>query len=492
MGGLASLFGDSLGDNASAFPAALDAWSKAYIGWPIARDVDDKPTGELDTTRGSVYKSWGPRSLVLAVDRARNAVETSSLGSGWFTSVGYADVENASVIPLLDAAKKHIEDAMEYLMDGDFTTPIEDLGDEWWKPRAADAIASVVPDPTAGEATGEDVTAPTTANMSTVYTPHGATAWAAVVPTATDWDNTDVLDVLREFANAMIDDGSVDDIVAKFRGAITAEYTMEAQRATGILYFAGAANTSPAALSFWRRTEEIERQVAAFRAELLNRMYPDPNSIVGIFSALAGDAARIDNTKLQQNQQILQSNISRMDAYLEAAVASASNSTQASINNGQFDTQVSIETFARKIEAEARYILSALEARARVGSITDTTKIELARMIVNLYQNLTTIEQQHASVITELRREWQTNRLKMLMWKIELAETLMNCATIPLGVPMVPPQPSQFETRMAAGIQTFVNVAGTLAPSGNPALAIGGGIVGAALTMFAPRNPGGI
>jgi len=494
MSGFRTLFGDEAANTAGALPAALDGWAQAYIGWPMDRDEDGSlATGEFDYFAVDRYDAWHPKSVVFAVDEARDAaIENEDI---LFNNVGWAGINNVSVIPYLDAAEQHILDFIEYLLSGDFSVAREDLGDEFWEPRLTDLdTTTVAGDAEAGEASGGDPGKPTANAVDTglepIYSPQGDNDWAFFSPAATDWVNTTVLDAIRDFIEYFINDADVDAIVAKYRAAITAEYTAEFQRATSITHLAGAANTSPALLSSWRRVEEIERQVAAFRAELLNRMYPDASSIIGIFQTMANDAARIDNTKLQLNAQILQANISRMDAFLEYGVAKASNDTQASINSGQFETQVNIENMARRLEGEIRMIVSALDARTRLAPISDDTKVQIAKMLMALYQNLATMKQQRASVATELRREYQTNKLKMYMWKIQLAETLMNAAIVPLGVPMNPPLPSQFETRVAAGIQTFVNVAGTLAPSGNVPLAVGAGLLGAAATTFLPRTIG--
>jgi len=184
-----------------------------------------------------------------------------------------------------------------------------------------------------------------------------------------------------------------------------------------------------------------------------------------------------------------------MDAYLEAAIASANNTTQASISKGQLLTQARIDLIdreadltIRKLESEVRMVIAALEARVRVAQMSDTIKIQLAEMLMQLFQNLSTMAQQRASVATELRREYQVNRLKMYMWRIELAETLMNAAVVPLGVPMAPPRPSEFETRVTAGLQTFVNVAGALAGKAPPVATLIAALVAGTATALLPRN----
>ena len=516
MGGQNGIFGNLFGPDpdytSNAFPPAMDLWAQSLLGYPIERDgTTGLPTGNLNTTDTESFDEWEQRSLLNAVNRARRATREDTLGEGWFTAVGWEGVEEVSIVGYLDNAKKHIEDAIEYLLSGDFTVPLTDLGDEWWKPNMDDNVDPSISMGALGSASGSEPDAARdsvidAASPENIYRPYkqdpllGVVAyWEDIDPTGIDWlddsslspidwENTEIIRFMQEFMAAVVD-VDVDAIVSKYRAAIESEYTAESQRATSILHLAGAANTSPAALSAWRRTEEIERQVAAFRAELLNRIYPIPD-VTNMFGALVNDLARQDSTRLQRNQQILQGNIARMDAHLEAAVAGANNLTQAEINTGQFTTQGAIEEFARNMEKATRLIISGLDARTRIGGLTDNSRIQLAQLLITLYQNMAQMEQQRASVATELRREHQANRLKMLMFRIELAETLMNAATVPLGVPMQPPLPSKFETRVAAGIQTFVNVAGTLAPSGNPALAIGAGLAGAALTTLLPRTIG--
>lgn len=480
---MGKLFGDADSDQANVFGPALDAWSWGFIGRNLAYDpTSGRATGwAVDSVGNPIWEaSWQPRSLVSAVDAARGSLlDGLSSGDLWFQRVGWQQVEHVDIRQFMDMARTRLQERLRYLMEGDFDGAGSELSSIWWNPQplSADVIDEIKIEP--GAAVPGTLTVPQTVDH--VFSAVGAVAWSLTDPAVTDWANAAVIEVLREFALLLINDGEVDSIVEKYRAAITNDYEASTHRAAALMYFGGASNTSPARLSAWRRSEEIERQVAAFRAELLYNLYPNPNSIVGVFQAFVNDSSRIDAFNVQKNAQILQSKLSQLDAALNGVIQKALMDTQASITNANLTTEANV----REVMAKVQLMIGALDSRIRIGLTNDSSKIEIARLIVALDTTIAEIELRYADTATQLRRELQVNRLKTYMWNIELSETLMNAAGLPLGVPMVPPDPSKFETRLTAGMQTFGAVAGALAPSG-PAVAIGAATIGAAITMFMP------
>lgn len=469
-----------------ALPAGIRVWAQAYAGVMVNKegrfmraDAND-PTNPIylsevkstaleaseDNSNPLVEDAdWTPRSFLHAIDEARGVANLTINEKPWWSYVNYENAMNENVTTFLEAARKILSDRKELILSADFGSLDESFEDGWYNPseQSVDVSGYTVP----------SVSVSTQDLMN--FNPIGySTMWPGSTPfeaSTTTWDHPEVFEVLRDFAYQLIDNLEMDSMVERYRLALEADYEARVQRNAAMLFLAGAASTSPAALSAYRMSSEIERMVAAYRADILRAILPDTHAIASVFGAFVQDSSRIDSFKLNKAQQILQARMSAIDKAIVTAVADAGNETNVLTQN---------------MAAKVNLAIAALDARLKISVAAESARLDVLRIITALDQALAELQLKQAAAAQAARQEWQVNQMKVAMWKIELAESLMNSATIPLGVQMAAPEPSKFETRLSAGISTGINMATALAGFGNPALSIGVGLVGGLITGFLP------
>ena len=466
--------------NVKALPAALQQWANATRAYGVSS------TGTFD----SEAASWKTRSLVATADKAFVAADQKTGSHSWWDAVNYAGVENVDVGPQIASVMEILQDRLEYIMDGGFdgfeyefdANASLDHSDVTWSGEAAYEVTAGVP-----SASAASVDATFTVAGEKTYT------WAsdATLPNfeASDlsWADAELLTTLREFALEMIDDGEVDSIVEKYRASLEYDYEQRSHRAAAQLFFVGAADTSPAALALRRRGEEIERQVAAFRAELIRSMYPDSNSIVGALGLLISDASRKDTVALENQRLIVQIKLQDAARIIEARIAEAQMETSIEIAEARETTQANISTAENNFRKHQQEFITAaqlfgvtLEAAIKLGVVNQSAKLDILKTLLALDSAAIELHYKHIDLIIQLRREVQVNRMKAAMWRMEISEALINAATVPLGVPMMPPDPSKFETKLAGALST----AGQMAISGGMVGGPIGGAIGAGLGLL--------
>lgn len=472
-----------------ALPAGVRVWSQAYAGVRVNKEGRFM---RLGTQNGVNYYSetngdacedsedtslplitdaaWEARSFVKAADDARGVANLKVTGvngeQDWWTITNYANAENEDARIFFSAAREVLKNRMEYVLNANFGSLDEAFPEGWYNASEQDVDIS-----------GYTVPKVQLSMIGQQYYPlPSTTQWpgtgqAAFEAATTEWNNETVFEALREFAYRLLDDLEVDSLVTRYRQGLEADYEARCQRNAAMIYFAGSAATSPALLNTMRMSTEIERMVAAYRADILRSILPDSTSIAGVFHAFVTDAQRKDNFNLQRAEQILQGRQSAIDKALMALVTDAGNET--SMLN-----QVTI--------GKINLAIAALDAILRISIASESARVDILRLLTALDQSLAELELKQFTVAQAARQEMQVNRMKAAMWKIEIAESLMNAATIPLGIPMSAPEPSKFETRLSAGISTGVNIATSLAAFGNPVLSVGAGLIGGLATGLLP------
>lgn len=496
-----------------SIPAGVKSWSLAYGGMlinaqgrfmrhPEGEAGNSTYLSETDATALTasannsniliVDETWQPRSLIVAADEARDAADYSPNGINWWDMVNYPNAAEVSIPILIDEARKIILERMEYLTSGDFGSTIDVLGEDWEELSAQilplEGIPGVVP-PTVDIASQvhDDVSLGSTLAYGPL--PLG-TVWNPGTAETTIWNNEEVLDAMREFAVYMLDEGEVDDLVARYRLGLEIDYEYRTQRNAAMLHFAGASSTSPAALHSYRLSSEIERMVAGYRADLIRLLLPDSTSIASVFHAFVEDAARIDRFNLEKSAQTLTGLTNQIDLALKAAITDASNATaiaNAKISGAVGVGDIEARIMTQEIVARVQMAISALDIRTRIAGLTESLRMDLLRVMIGLDSGLAELSLKQADAARMARQESQVNKMKSKMWKMEIASELMNAATIPIGgIPMAPPDPSKFETRLTAALSTGTNIATSLAPFGNPVLSIGAGVAGALITGLLP------
>ncbi len=495
-----------------AFPAGIDIWSRSVANAGV--DANGKFIDIDHEDYESSLDYPGEVNLMNAVKLAwENAFESNASDGYDWTNVNWSGVGNYQVPPVFDSIEDVIENLVQQLgeldgVSGKVQAHIQSFADE--APDGKEQWISVNEktdwyDPVA--------TAPTVTGTWDIWPSALSPDWSGIDldPEEVDWDNESVIDVLREFAMELLSESETEDIVAEYAARLADDADKVHHSNVTHLYFAGAMNTSPAAMATYRLAQSKLRMTAAFRAELLYRMLPDSSSTANVFSTFVQDAHRRDNYKLSLLQLYLSSKGDEIAANIRVALENASNSTAVSLaqmnaklgadelklqgtnlrNNAELALEeLKLRDIVEKNANTVRMSLSALEASLRASLTDEGEVLDIFRMLLQLRGVWIDMKYKYIDSMIQLRREMQVNRLKGDMWRIEIAETMMQASQVPLGIPMRPPDPSMFETRLASSIQTFTGVAGAMAGSG-PAAALTFGTLAALGVAFLPRNPGG-